>query len=114
MAELDDALAQYSIHAIRAAAEPMRIEPLSLAKRLHEGEIYRLVRLLNAALPHVSTPALRHRIEDLLSAITDGRMPMFEGPETELDWALESLRERRTRAADPQPGEEEDRPRGPA
>lgn len=99
MAELDDALAQYSIHAVRTAAESMRVDPLSLARRLHDGEIFRLVRLLNAALPHVTTPALRHRIEDLLSSVTDGRMPMFEGPESELDWALEALRHRRSLAA---------------
>lgn len=95
MAELDDALAQYSIQAIRSSAERLAVEPLALAKRLHDGEVFRLVRLLNAALPHVSTPGLRHRIEDLLSSITDGRMPMFERPETELDWAIEALRHRR-------------------
>lgn len=107
MAELDDALAQYSTQAIRTAAESLRIEPLILAKRLHDGEIFRLARLLNAALPHVPTPGLRHRIEDLLSSVTDGRMPMFEKPETELDWALESLRHRREGAADEQRDEDQ-------
>ncbi len=115
MAELDDALAQYSIEAIRSAAEPLRVEPLTLAKRLHDGEVFRLIRLLNAALPHVSTPGLRHRIEDLLSSITDGRMPMFEKPETELDWALETLRHRREKATEGKeaPEHEEDQPDSP-
>jgi hypothetical protein len=94
MAELDDTLAQHSIEAIRSSAGLLGIEPLQLARRLHEGEIYRLIRLLHAALQHVSTPALRHRIEDLLSSVTDGRVPMFEEPETELDWALQVLRRR--------------------
>ena len=95
MADLDDSLAQYSIHAIRAAAEALAVDPLVLAKRLHEGEIARLVHLLNAALAHVPTPALRHRIENLLSSVTDGKMPMFVKPESELDWALQVSRQRR-------------------
>jgi hypothetical protein len=105
MAELDDALAQYSIHAVRSAAERLGVEPLALARRLHGGEIFRLLRLLNAALPHVSTPGLRHRIEDQLSSITDGRMPMFERAETELDWALEAFR---ARARNAEPGDPTD------
>lgn len=99
MAELDDALAQYSIEAIRASAEPLGVTPLVLAKRLHNGEVFRLLRLLNAALPEVSSPDLRHRIEDLLSSVTDGRMPMFEEPETSLDRALATLRQRREKSA---------------
>jgi hypothetical protein len=101
LADLDDTLAQYSIQAIRSAAEPLGVDPLALARRLHGGEVFRLLRLLNAALPQVGSPALRHRIEDLLSAVTDGRMPMFEQPETELDWALATLRQRRTAAGTP-------------
>lgn len=97
MAGLDDALAQYSIQAIRSSAEPLGIEALMLAKRLHDGEIFRMIHLLNAALPHVHSHGLRHRIEDLLSSVTDGRMPMFERAETELDWALQTLRHRRER-----------------
>jgi hypothetical protein len=97
MTGLDDSLAQYSIEAIRSSARPLGVDPLTLAKRLHQAEIFRLIHLLNAALPHVSTPGLRHRIEDLLSSVTNGQMPMFERAETELDWALQALRERRTR-----------------
>lgn len=109
MAELDDALAQYSMQAIRSSAESLHVSPITLAKRLHEGEIAQLVRLLNAALPQVSTPALRHRIEDLLSSVTDGRMPMFQRSETDLDWALDTLRRRREKAArDDAAGDEED------
>lgn len=111
---MDDALAQYSMQAIRSSAGPLKVDPLVLAKRLHDGEIFRLMRLLNAALPHVGAPALRHRIEDLLSSVTDGRMPMFERPETELDWAMESLRERRKRAdgerAEREDGDPDSRP----
>lgn len=95
MAELDDALAQYAIRAIRSSAEPLQVDAITLAKRLHDGEVHRLIHLLNAALPHVESAGLRHRIEDLLCAVTDGRMPMFQKPETELDWALETLRHRR-------------------
>jgi hypothetical protein len=112
MADLDDTLAQHSIQAVQASATPMGVHALTFAKRLHNGEIFRLIRLLNAALPHVSTPGLRHRIEDLLTSVTDGRMPMFERSETELDWALESLRDRRIRAernaADPEAVDPED------
>lgn len=107
--ELDDRLAGYAAQAIRSAAEPVGADPLDMAKRLQDGEIFRLMRLLNAALPHVSTPGLRHRIEDLLSAVTDGRMPMFEAAETELDWALETLRRRRGKK-DEEEEEEEDGP----
>jgi hypothetical protein len=98
MAELDDALAQYSIEAVRSAAERLEVEPLFLARRLHDGEIWRLIKLLQAALPHVSHPGLRHRIEDLLVSVTNGKLPMFGEPESELDWALETLRERRRKA----------------
>lgn len=109
MAELDDALAQYSIEAVRSSAAPLGIDTLTFARRLHGGEILRLLRLLNAALPHVSNRGLRHRIEDALSAVTDGRMPMFEKAETELDWAIETLRQRRRHAAGdtdpPEPGD---------
>ena len=105
MADLDDSLAQYSIHAIRTAAEALEVDPLVLAKRLHKGEISRLVHLLNTALPHVSTPALRHRIENLLSSVTDGQMPMFGKPESELDWALQVSRQRREQASAEERGE---------
>ena len=44
MAHLDDALAQYPIHAIRSAAESLQVDSLMLAKRLHEGEVARLTR----------------------------------------------------------------------
>lgn len=109
MADLDDAMAQYSILAIRSAAAHLKADPLTLAKRLNDGEISRLIHLLNAALPHVSTPGLRHRIEDLLSAVTDGQMPMFEEPETELDWAMETLRRRRrTSSVDDEAAEDRD------
>lgn len=100
MVEPDEPLAHAATHTIRTAAESLGVDALLLAKRLHEGEIGRLVQLLNAALPQVSTPALRHRIEDLLSSVTDGRMPMFAKPETELDWALDTLRRRREKASD--------------
>lgn len=108
MADLDDTLAQYCIAAIQGAADDLNTDPLGLAKRLREGQLARLVRLLNASYPHVSTPGLRRRIEDLLSEITDGRMPMFEAPETELDWALGELRRRRDRRDhESEDGEEE-------
>lgn len=95
MAELDDTLAQYSILAIQSAAEDLGIEPMELAKRLNEGEISRLAHLLNAAHRHVTNPGLRHRIEDLLSAVTGGRMPGARA-ETELDWALKISKRRRS------------------
>ncbi len=95
MAELDDEMAQYCMHAIATAAHELGTEALPLAKRLHDGQIARLVVLLNAALPHVQHAGLRHRIEDLLSDVSGGRLPMSGAPETELDWALQTLRRRR-------------------
>jgi hypothetical protein len=94
MAELSDELAQYSKLAIETAARELEVPSLTLARRLNQAEIARLVHLLNAALPHVDQPGLRHRIEDLLMAVTDGRMP-DQRPETELDWALKTARRRR-------------------
>lgn len=94
MAELEDELAQYSKLAIETAARELEVTSLTLARRLNQAEIARLVHLLNAALPHVDHPGLRHRIEDLLMAVTDGRMP-DQRPETELDWALKAARRRR-------------------
>jgi len=95
MAERDDTMAQYCIQALRTAAAELNTEPLELAKRLHDGEIARLAILLNAALRHIDHPGLRHRVEDLLSHVTAGRMPMSTEPETELDWALRTLQRRR-------------------
>jgi hypothetical protein len=114
MTELDDQLAQQALQAIRSSAEPLGVDVLTLAKRLRDGEIYRSLRLLNAALPHVSAPSLRHRIEDLLSEVTDGRMPMFEKPETDLDWALQTIRRRREQAATDSEAAEEEGADGPA
>lgn len=94
MADLGDRLAQYSQRAIESAAEELGTDPLALARRLNQAEIARLVHLLNAAFPHVEHPALRHRIEDLLMAVTDGRMPSAD-PESELDWALKVASRRR-------------------
>lgn len=92
--QLDDTLAQYCKLAIESAAAELGVEPLALARRLNQGEVARLAHLLNAALPHVDNPGLRHRIEDLLMAVTDGVMPS-ERPESELDWALRVARRRR-------------------
>lgn len=100
-------LARSSVQAVRTAAQILGVNPMALAKRLQDGEIARLMQLLNAATPHVSAAGLRHRIEDLLSAVTDGQMPMFEKPETELDWAMETLRQRR-RDAQPDEAKSED------
>lgn len=94
MAQLDNELGQYCIQAMTTAAEELGTDPLSLAKRLQEAQVARLTILLNAALPHVQHPGLRHRIEDLLSEVTAGRMPMSGRPETELDWALLTMRRR--------------------
>lgn len=91
---LDDTLAQYCKLAIVSAAEELGVDPLVLARRLNQGEIARLAHLLNAALRHVENTGLRHRIEDLLMAITDGAMPGSR-PESELDWALRVARRRR-------------------
>lgn len=94
MDQPDDRLAWACVRAIQTAAAELRVEPATLARRLGQAEIARLVHLLNAAMTHVDHPGLRHRIEDLLMAVTDGRMPT-ETPETELDWALKVARERR-------------------
>lgn len=104
----DDALAQASAGAIRTAARELGMDPLTLARRMDQAEIARLIHLLNACLDHVDHPGLRHRTADLLLAITDGRMP-DQRPESELDWALKVLKRRRPSAdADPEPeGEEE-------
>lgn len=91
---LDDILAQHCKLAITSAAGELGIDPLALAKRLNQGEIARLAHLLNAAHRHVENAGLRHRIEDLLMAVTDGVMPGAR-PETELDWALRVARSRR-------------------
>ncbi len=95
MVQRHDELAQYCIQAISSAAKELGTEPLRLAQRLDDGRVARLVILLNAALPHLEHPGLRHRIEDLLSDVTGGRMPMSGRPESELDWALRTLRRRR-------------------
>lgn len=92
--ELDDTLAQHCKLAIASAAEELGIDPLTLAQRMNQGEIARLAHLLNSALRHVENDGLRHRIEDLLMAITDGVMPQARA-ETELDWALRVARRRR-------------------
>jgi hypothetical protein len=92
--ELDDTLAQYCKLAIVSAGEELGVDPLALARRLNQGEIARLVHLLNAAHRHVDNSGLSHRIEDLLTAITDGAMPAAR-PESELDWALRVARRRR-------------------
>lgn len=92
--DLDDILAQHCKLAITSAAEELGIDPLTLARRMNQGEIARLAHLLNAAFRHVENDGLRHRIEDLLMAITDGVMPQAPA-ETELDWALRVARRRR-------------------
>lgn len=98
MAQLDDRLSQYSRLAIETAARELEIDPLEFARRLNQAEIARLVHLLNAALRHVEHAQLRHRIEDLLMSLTEGRMPGEEA-ESELDWALKVTRRRREDAA---------------
>jgi hypothetical protein len=104
----DELLARYSVQAIRTAAHALGVNPLSLSKRLQDGEIARLMQLLNAALPHLSSTGLRHRTEDLLTAVSDGTMPMFARPESELDWAMETLRQRRRNSgADDEPGQDD-------
>lgn len=97
MSTLDDQLAQFSVLAVRTAARELGIEPLTLARRLNQAEIARLIHLLNACLAHVDHPGLRHRTEDLLMALTDGRMP-DRRPESELDWALKVAKRRRSPA----------------
>lgn len=94
MTELDDTLAQHCKLAIETAAEELGIPPLRLAQRLNRAEIARLIHLLDAALRHVEHAGLRHRIEDLLLAVTDGAKPGATS-ESELDWALKTVRRRR-------------------
>lgn len=89
----DARLDRAATRAVTSAATELGIEPLALARRLDGAEIARLVHLLNAALVHVDHPGLRHRIEDLLMTVTDGRMPA-EPAESELDWALKVLHRR--------------------
>ena len=94
MGDLDDQFAEYCKLAMGSAARDLGEDPMALAKRLHGAEIARLIRLLNAAWAHVDHAGLRHRIEDLLLAVTDGRMP-DHFPESELDWALNVAGRRR-------------------
>lgn len=94
MGDLDDQFAEYCKLAVGSAARDLGEDQMALAKRLHGGEIARLIRLLNAAWAHVDHMGLRHRIEDLLLAVTDGRMP-DDFPESELDWALKVAGRRR-------------------
>lgn len=105
MSEREDRLVDYAILAIESAAEELGVPALTLARRLQDAEIARLVHLLNAATQHVDNPGLRHRIEDLLMAVTEGRMPS-QAAETELDWALRVARRRRVE------GDQQDRPAG--
>jgi hypothetical protein len=109
---LDDTLAQYCKLAIASAGEELGVEPLALARRLNQGEIARLVHLLNAAFRHVENAGLRHRIEDLLMAITDGAMPAAR-PESELDWALRVARGRREAGGPSEEPSDEDLPEEP-
>lgn len=95
MSDLDDEIGQFATLAIRTAARELGMEPLTLARRLNQAEIARLIHLLNACLVHVDHPALRHRTEDLLMALTGGQMP-DQRPETELDWALKVAKRRRS------------------
>lgn len=106
MTRLDDRLAQHSKLAIQSAADELDIDPLVLAQRLNQAEIARLVHLLNAAIQHIEHPGLSHRIEDLLMALTDGRMPSAR-PETELDWALKVMRRRRDEDTRRRPDEDD-------
>ena len=91
----NDELERYAAAAIRTAAVQLGADPLRLARQLQEGQIARLLRLLNSACPHVASPGLRHRMEDTLSSVTDGKMPMFEPAGSELDWAMGEMRQRR-------------------
>jgi hypothetical protein len=95
MKDEQDQLARYSTLAVESAAKEIGVRPIDLARRLTNGEIARMLALLNAALRHVEHAALRHRIEDALLSVTDGRMPS-ESPESELDWALKVNRHRRS------------------
>jgi len=93
----EDQLARFSTLAIDTAARELGVDPLTLARRLDQGEIARLIHLLNACLEHVDHAGLRHRTEDLLMAVTDGRMP-DRRPESGLDWALKVAKRRRSSA----------------
>lgn len=86
-------LSRLAVAAVETAARELEVEPLALARRLDDAEIARLIHLLNAAFRHVEHHGLRHRIEDLLMAVSDGRMP-GEDAESELDWALKVVRRR--------------------
>lgn len=97
MSDLDDQLVQFSKLAIQTAARELGIDAVTLARRLNQGEIARLIHLLNACHAHVQHGGLRHRTEDLLMAVTDGRMPDHT-PESELDWALKVAHRRRSAA----------------
>lgn len=92
--DADGGLAEECRRAVTVAARELGVPPAALARRLSGGEIARLIHLLNAAHRHVENAGLRHRIEDLLMAVTDGLMPGAT-PESELDWALRSARGRR-------------------
>lgn len=94
MTDFADQLGQYSKLAIETAASELGVAPLELARRLNQAEIARLMVLLNAALQHVDHPALRHRIEDVLMSVTDGRLPS-DRTEGELEWALKVTARRR-------------------
>lgn len=86
-------LSRLAVAAVETAARELEVEPVELARRLDGAEIARLIHLLNAAFRHVEHPGLRRRIEDLLVAVSDGRMPGEEA-ESELDWALKVVRRR--------------------
>jgi hypothetical protein len=89
-------LSRYATQAVETAARELGVEPLDLARSLGDAQIARLLHLLNAAFRHVEHPGLRHRIEDLLMAVSDGRMPA-QAAESELDWALKVVRRRSER-----------------
>lgn len=88
-----DLLQHHAARAVETAALELDLDPLALARRLDDAEIARLIHLLNAAFRHVEHTGLRRRIEDLLVAVSDGRMPGQEA-ESELDWALKVVRRR--------------------
>jgi hypothetical protein len=94
MTDVNEQLALHARIAVESAADELGIPALTLARRLAGAEIARLVHLLNAATRHVDNAGLRRRIEDVLTAVTDGSMPSKE-PESELDWALKVAGRRR-------------------
>ena len=102
-------LSRYATQAVETAARELGVEPLDLARSLDDAQIARLLHLLNAAFRHVEHPGLRHRIEDLLMAVSDGRMPA-QAAESELDWALKVVRRRSER--DRATGGDEEAPDG--